>query len=111
ANSVSLQPTPIPAMTRPPDSASSDAISLATTTALRCGTTITEVPSRTVGYRAPTQASVPRTSKYVRYSDAPSLESTRTWSVVQTESQPSRSAVAAAASIASGEARAVQLGR
>ena len=58
ANSASFQPMPTPAVTRPPLSESSDASSLARTTAFRCGTTMTLVPSRIGGYRAPTQASV-----------------------------------------------------
>ena len=58
ANSDSLQPTPKPAMSRPPERASSVASSFASTTALRIGTTITLAPRRISRERPATQASV-----------------------------------------------------
>ncbi|MEZ5262243.1 MAG: hypothetical protein R2755_10825 [Acidimicrobiales bacterium] len=47
SNSSRIHPAPMPTTTRPPDSTSVVASDLAMNTGLRCGTTMTEVSSRT----------------------------------------------------------------
>jgi len=65
ALSAATQPAPMPSTTRPPESASSEAIILAVTTALRYGMMSTVVPSRTRRVAPATTASVTRGSKTV----------------------------------------------
>ena len=57
SNSSSSQPTPMPSSTRPPESWSRVATSLARVTGLRCGRIRMPVPSRMVVVAAATNAS------------------------------------------------------